>query len=621
MLGWMSQKEKINQQHQRECADTVHALEHSLAMIEFDMNGNIVSANEHFLKLGGYSLHDITGKHHAMFVHASYRDSAEYRRFWERLKRGESIVGEYQEKTKSGADLWIEAMYTSVTDATGTPYKVVKIARDITEQTLETLDTNGKIAAIDLSQAIIEFSLDGEILCANQNFCDALGYRLTDIQGKNHSIFLDRATAVSHQYKLFWEALNKGEYVTGEFKRVRKDGTEIWLQASYNPILDANGRPWKVVKIASDITLSVQEKLDTVGQVSAINSTQSVVQFTPDGTVLYANDLFCTAMGYGFPDIKGRHHSLFVDASYRQSIEYRNFWDNLRSGRAQQGEFCRIGARGREVWISATYTPIYDRDGKIYKIIKFAHDITDQVNQRIRGRELVSETLSNIVHAVESVEEQSSYAVNASSETLSTVQAVASASEELSASIREISESMSASKNAVSEVMAETSSADESTQRLGERANAMSKVVELIQEIAEQINLLSLNAAIESARAGDAGRGFAVVASEVKNLANQVQSATGNISREISDMQLVSREVVKALSQIRTSVQSVSDAVSGTASAVEEQSVVTRQISSNMMTATGAVDSISMSLVTVLDMVQQASTFAIEGREQFSSLS
>ncbi len=232
----------------------VEAISRSQAVIEFDLKGNILQANENFLGAVKYELDEIVGKHHRMFVEPDYAASAEYAEFWQRLARGEFFSDEYKRIDKNGDEIWIQATYNPVFDAKGEPVKVIKFASDITAQKQQSADAQGQIEAIGRSQAVIEFELDGTILNANQNFLDAVGYRLEEIVGQHHRIFVDPNEASSPEYQEFWARLARGEYAAAEYQRFTKDGSAIWIQASYNPIFDAEGRPFKVVKYATDIT-------------------------------------------------------------------------------------------------------------------------------------------------------------------------------------------------------------------------------------------------------------------------------------------------------------------------------------------------------------------------------
>jgi len=532
------------------------AIGRSQATIEFALDGTILTANENFLKALGYGLEEIKGKHHSMFVPADQRGGAAYKAFWSALKSGEFQAAEFKRIAKGGREIWIEASYNPVLDGDGKPIKVVKIATDITAKKINAMTEASKVSAIGRAQAVIEFKLDGTIVTANQNFCQALGYSLAEIEGKHHSLFVAPAERDSAAYREFWARLNRGEYQAGEYKRIGKGGREVWILASYNPLLDENGKPFGVAKFATDVTAEKLKNADLAGQISAIDKAQAVIEFNMDGTIITANANFLGTLGYSLAEIKGKHHSMFVEPSERDGAAYREFWATLNRGQYQAAEYKRIGKGGKEVYIQASYNPILDLNGKPFKVVKYATDTTRQVlvrmgNERVRGM----------------------------------MESVAAGSEELNASVREISEAMTKSRETAMSAVEQVASADAQAQRLTEAAKAMSGIIEMINSITSQINLLALNATIESARAGEAGRGFAVVASEVKSLANQARQATDKIGQEIGSLNGISGDVVSALGSIKQAINNVSEYVTSTAAAVEEQSTVTNEMSTSMQRA------------------------------------
>jgi methyl-accepting chemotaxis protein len=369
-------------------------------------------------------------------------------------------------------------------------------------------------------------------------------------------MFVEPTMRDSAAYREFWAKLNRGEYQAAEYKRIGKGGKEVWILASYNPILDERGKPFKVMKFATDVTEQKLKTADLAGQIAAIGKSQAVIEFDMNGMIRTANDNFLHALGYSLGDIQGKHHSMFVDPAERDGAAYREFWTSLNRGEYQSAEYKRIGRGGKEVWIQASYNPILDLNGKPFKVVKYATVTTDQVIARMKSERVRS-----------------------------MMESVAAGAEELNTSVREISEAMVKSKNTAMSAVGKVESADGQAQRLSAAAQAMSGIVELIGNITGQINLLALNATIESARAGEAGRGFAVVASEVKNLANQAKQATDKITSEIDSLNGISNDVLGALGAIKQEIQSVSEYVTATAAAVEEQSTVTSEMSSSMQRA------------------------------------
>jgi methyl-accepting chemotaxis protein len=547
----------------REALAQAIAMNKSQAVIEFKLDGTIITANQNFLDAMGYRLDEIAGKHHQMFVTPELRDSPDYHAFWAKLNRGEYQAAEYKRLGKGGREVWIQASYNPVLDGAGKPVKVIKFATDITERKIRNMEDAGKISAIGRAQAVIEFNLDGTIITANENFLATVGYGLDEIQGKHHSMFVAPSERDSAAYREFWAKLGRGEFDSAEYKRYGKGGKEVWILASYNPILDDAGKPFKVVKFASDVTAEKLKAANYAGQIEAIGKSQAVIEFSMDGNVLTANQNFLDALGYSLSEIQGKHHSLFMPHDQRDSNAYRTFWANLNRGEFQSGEYERVGKGGKQIWIQASYNPIRDLNGKPCKVVKYASDTTAQVIARMR-----SEKVRGMMETV------------------------AAGAEELNASVREISEAMTKSRETAVIAVSRVEEADQQAQRLTEAAESMSSIVQLIGAITGQINLLALNATIESARAGEAGRGFAVVASEVKNLANQAKQATDKIEHEIGNLNGISVDVVEALNSIKKAIQDVSEFVTSTAAAVEEQSTVTNEMSNGMQKAASEAASI-----------------------------
>ncbi len=276
--------------------------------------------------------------------------------------------GSYKTEFAMG-DEWLSLNATTLKNARGESDGAFIDWNIITDQKLLTSNFVGQIDAISKSQAVIEFNMDGTIITANDNFLDTLGYTLEEIKGKHHSLFVEPVLKASPEYQQFWEALNRGQFQVAEYKRLGKGGKEIWIQASYNPILDMNKVPFKVVKYATDVTKQKLASANYMGQIDAIGKSQAVIEFNMDGTIITANDNFLNTLGYSLDEVAGKHHSLFVDAAYRASPEYKAFWDNLGRGEYQSGEFRRIGRGGKEVWIQASYNPIMDMNGKPFKVV------------------------------------------------------------------------------------------------------------------------------------------------------------------------------------------------------------------------------------------------------------
>lgn len=358
--------------------DAIHRLQ---AVIEFDFEGRVLNANDNFLATFGYKLGEIVGQHHRMFCDAQYSRTPEYAAFWQQLGRGESHSGDFKRLDKEGKHVWIHATYNPVFDASGKPVKVVKFASDITAVTLQNVDSRGKIEAIERVQAVIEFDLTGRVLRANDNFLNTFGYTAAEVEGQHHRMFCDADYTRSPEYIAFWERLSRGEFNAGEYRRVNKHGDDVWIQASYNPILDIDGKPLKVVKFATDVTPMKLLSSETAGKLDAISRSQAVIEFDMQGNILTANSNFLRTIGYTADEVKGRHHSMFCEEELVKSPAYRHFWADLGEGEFKSARFKRRGKHGAEVWLQATYNPIMDIDGKPFKVVKFAMDISEQVQR------------------------------------------------------------------------------------------------------------------------------------------------------------------------------------------------------------------------------------------------
>lgn len=550
-------------------AAKLDAIESALAAIEFAPDGTILRANANFLELMGYQAHEVVGRHHRIFVDPVEMQSGNYEAFWASLLRGECRSAVFGRRAKDGHRIWIQGLYAPIRDR-GLVVGIIKHAVDISDRIHEQHDMQGQIAAISRAQAVIVFGLDGTIQEANANFLAATGYALDEVQGQHHRMFMP-PEAINSSYEAFWTRLRAGAFEAGEFRRIGKDGREIWLQATYSPIFDPEGQPAKIVKYATDVTERKHRDADTAGQIAAIARSQAVIHFALDGTIQAANANFLAAVGYRAEEVIGRHHRMFVEAEEAKGPEYDAFWVALAKGEFRTGMFRRVGRGGREVWLQATYNPILGPDGRPYKIVKYASDVTAATQARLE-------------------------ATLATRQTLKTVEGVATAAEEMNASADAIKSTVDCSKHMVDGISTDARTADLSTRQLRDTAQAMNGIVQTIMRVASQTNLLALNATIEAARAGPAGRGFSVVATEVKALAGQTNAATRQISEQIAEMQRVSETVAGSLTTISTAVMKVQGYVTDVAKAVDAQSAATRAISTNMQDAAGQVGNISASL-------------------------
>lgn len=375
--------------------------------------------------------------------------------------------------------------------------------------------TNSVIAAIKSGVAWIEFDPDGTIRDASERFLNFAGYRKDEVIGKHHAVMCIPGFANSSEYKNFWTDLRRGNTHRGTFERVRKSGDPLWLEATYFPIMEA-GQVTGVMKIASDVTDEVNQNKETEAILSALNRSQAVIEFTPDGYILSANQNFQDAMGYRFDEVEGQHHRMFCENSFYERNP--NFWRELAQGDIKSGQFTRLKKGGEKIWLEATYNPIFDTSGAVVKIIKFATDITSRVKRS---------------------EKVSAAAEVAYSTSIETAKIAEQGSNLLHSSVQ--------ISNEIAERVSQTS---EQILQLNEQSQNIEAIVSTIRAIAEQTNLLALNAAIEAARAGEQGRGFAVVADEVRQLASRTSQSTSEIAAVVSDNRHLTTNVTDGMQQV-----------------------------------------------------------------------
>lgn len=499
MVEWVDQTDILTK------TAMLDALDKSQAVIEFTPKGIIKHANANFLNTMGYTLPEIKGQHHEIFVPTEIRESAEYGQFWQTLSDGDFFSSEFKRVTKSGQEVWLSASYNPILNAAGQVISVVKYATNITEQKLQSADFSGQIEAISKSQAVIEFNMDGTIINANQAFLDSVGYSLSEIVGKHHRMFAEQAYAESAEYRDFWQKLNKGQYATGEYLRKTKDGSDLWLQASYNPILDLNGKPFKVVKYASNIT----------SRKTAVEEIRRVLM------ALHSGDL---------------------------TVEIEKNFD---------GEFIELG--------QAITDFIGNLHDTISQLSTAAHSIRDATGEIAKGNSDLS---------------------NRTEQQASSLEETASTMEELTSTITLNSQNTNEANKLATSSAQEASNGGEliaqvvtTMASINESAGKISDIIGVIDGIAFQTNILALNAAVEAARAGEQGRGFAVVASEVRTLAQRSANAAKDIKALISDSvskiedgnELVGKSG-KTMGDIVASIKQVNDLMSEIDAATSEQS-------------------------------------------------
>ncbi|MDX2367085.1 MAG: PAS domain-containing methyl-accepting chemotaxis protein [Colwellia sp.] len=401
------------------------------------------------------------------------------------------------------------------------------IEHPLSQQQLEANKSQHILDSLKNSLAFIEFTPDGTIINANSNFLNAVGYALNEIKGKHHSIFCDKAYTQSNDYSLFWQKLASGHSLSDRFLRFTKNGTPLWLEASYNAVKNDEGQISSIVKVASDITEFVEKSNIQNGILKALDCSTATIAFELDGTIIEANENFLIATGYSLSDIQGQHHKIFCSSELSSSIEYKQFWSKLNNGEFVQGLFERRDARGNILWLEASYNPVVDDDGNLIRVIKFATDVTERISNIKNASEAVHSTVTETEQVSEQGKEVLSKSVSIMNEITSHVEIVA----------RDIS-------------------------AISDQSDKISNIVSTIAAIADQTNLLALNAAIEAARAGDQGRGFAVVADEVRQLAARTSASTAEISGVVKNNAALSTALSKNIIETQQKSQSGTELIS-----------------------------------------------------------
>ena len=392
------------------------------------------------------------------------------------------------------------------------------------KKTIDTLQhtlnqQNSLLNAMERSMAVIEFDPQGQVLRANDNFLKTLRYRADQVLGQPHRMFCTAAFARSAEYAQLWTNLRSGQFQSGTFERVAGDGQSVWLEASYNPVCDDTGRLIKVVKYAMDVTPRLQSESESNGKLEAIGRAMAVIEFNLDGTVITANTNFLQRMGYSLAQIQGQHHRIFCAPNTAGTQAYSDFWRRLNQGELFSGQFERVDKHGNTVWLEASYNPVYDAGGRLCKIVKFASDVTARVQQ----------------HAADAASAAQAYHISMTTRDIA--EKGAEVIQQSASGMRDIAVDIDGSSHLIA--------------KLGERSEQITAIVNTIRAIADQTNLLALNAAIEAARAGEQGRGFAVVADEVRQLAARTSGSTSEISSMIAMIQNETRQAITSMDGTR----------------------------------------------------------------------
>lgn len=532
---------------------------------------------------------------------------------------------------------------------------------------LKVLKNTSIIDALYENATVVEFSPQGVFLEVSKNFLKLTGYRREDLINKPHSMMVLPEERVGPAYTKFWDRLGRGEPQTGEFRRIDKQGKEFWVQASYVPVHSHKGAVVRVFKVMFDVTAAHEQAAQDASILRALDASQAMISFLPDGTILDANPVFLKTMGYELDEIKGKHHSLFVEPSFVASAEYKQFWQRLAQGEFFVASYHRIAKNHRDVWLQASYNPVLDAYGKVIKVVKIASDITSTQQIGIALKDLATgnlcasiekpldgsfeairiafndsmramrQAVSNVLVAAEMIQKNSK-TVSESADRLSqraerqaaSVEETAAALEQITSSVRNLTGSTDGMRNMTEKANSESEASGTIVEKavntmaeINQSSMQIANIIGVIDEIAFQTNLLALNAGVEAARAGDAGRGFAVVATEVRALAQRSADAAKEIKGLISTSGEVVAAGVKSVTNVRKSIdlvtgyiKTIDHSVSNVATGAKEQSHALAQVSG----AINEIDKVTQANAAMAEETAAASQTLVQEAETIAAL-